>query len=460
MTLASAPGFHGGSWDEDDTIVFSTSAGLLRVPAGGGTPKALTRIDSGKGEVVHGRPALLPGGRGMVFAIWSNAFADTAQVVVQSLEDGTRDVLGDGNSPYFTSTGHLVFARSDSLWTAPFDPDRLEMTGTPVLVQEGVQVHSLGLGMFTVAADGTLAYVPGGLTRIPDALVWVDRMGATTDVPIPPGERFYWFPRFSPDGTRVAVHVGDEGNRDVWMYDVGLGTLRRLTSDESFDGWPIWTPDGERLTFSATDARDLHWQPTDGHAPAELLLAREHRQYPISWLPDGSVLAFTEVHPETGNDIWLLSLPDRTAQPLAATTADERGPMFSPDGRWLAYTSDESGQDEVYVQPYPGPGSKRLVSTSGGNEVVWSTSGQELFYRRGDRLMVVPVTDGPTFAPGSVDVVFTGAFERGVYANPSYDISPDGSRFIMIRSNRDPTLTRLTVVLNWFEELKARAPVN
>ena len=170
------------------------------------------------------------------------------------------------------------------------------------------------------------------------------------------------------------------------------------------------------------------------------------------------MLAFTEVHPETSNDIWLLSLPERTASPFVVTAADERGPMFSPNGRWLAYTSDESGQDEVYVQPYPGPGNKRLVSTMGGDEVVWSASGRELFYRHGDRLMRVAVADGPAFEPGPAEVLFEGPFERGVYANPSYDISPDGSRFIMIRSNRDLRRTQLTVALNWFEELKRLVP--
>ena len=264
LTLAPAPGFHGGSWGPDDTIIFSTSAGLSRVSESGGPPESLTKIDAERGEVVHGRPALVPGGRAMVFAVWSTAFADTAQIALQSLEDGTRLMLGNGNSPQVTSTGHLVFARADSLWAVPFDVDRLEMAGTPVPVEGGIQVHSLGLGMFTVADEGTLAYVPGGLTRIPDALVWVDRTGATTDVPIPREERFFWFPRFSPDGRRVAVHVGDDGSRDVWMYDVNPGTLGRLTSNTSFDGWPIWTPDGDRLTFSATDSRDLHWQSSDG----------------------------------------------------------------------------------------------------------------------------------------------------------------------------------------------------
>ncbi len=235
-------------------------------------------------------------------------------------------------------------------------------------------------------------------------------------------------------------------------------TLGRKTFEESFDGWPIWTPDGTRLTFSATASRDLYWQPVDGSEEAQPLLEREHRQYPVSWSPDGTALTYMELHPDTRSDIWVLSFPDRTPSPFVATPADERGPMFSPDGRWIAYTSDESGQDEVYVQPYPGPGSKGMVSTAGGDEPVWSVDGRELFYRSGDQMMAVSVETEPTFSVGTPQILFEGPYERGVYSNPSYDVSPDGERFVMIRSNRDPTRTQLTVVLDWFDELQRLVP--
>ena len=296
-----------------------------------------------------------------------------------------------------------MFGRADTLWAVPFDVDRLELTGEPVPVLEGVSSGG-GAQRFGVAGDGSVVYIsgqPGGTLR---SLVWVDREG--TAAPLIEELADYRYPRLSPDDTRVAVNIGG-GAGDIWTCEIGRPACSRLT----FEGGnlPIWTPDGTRITFSAPAGdEDLYWIAADGSGEAELLLERERRQFPTSWSPDGQVLAFSETS-VLGRGLDTLFLPrDGEPEDLIVTSFDERSARFSPDGRWLAYYSTESGPRQVYGRPYPGPGGRQLVSIEGGDQPVWSRDGRELFFRNGDRLMVVDVEAGSTFSVGTPHVLFEG----------------------------------------------------
>src|SRR5437879_6394331 len=269
----------------------------------------------------------------------------------------------------------------------PVELQRMEIRGRPVPVVEGV-MQSIGNGMaqYSISDNGSLAYVPGGIQGGQSVLVWVDRTGEEKPLPVPP--RSYRAPRISPDGKRLAV-VLDELGGHVWMYDLVRDTLTRLTFETGGMTTVAWTRDGRRVVFHSGAPANLFWQPADGSGRAERLTSSENQQNPYSWSPDGQTLAYNELNPTTSWDIWLLRLGDRKAQPFLRTSFYETVPQFSPDGRWLAYVSDESGSFEIYVQPYSVPGGKWQVFSDGGAEPVWNPNGRELFYRHSPRMMEV-----------------------------------------------------------------------
>ncbi len=339
----------------------------------------------------------------------------------------------------------------------PFDLAALEVTGDSVPVVQGVRQNAPGGAVdYGISDNGTLVYVPStstaGLNR---TLVWVDREGLAT--PLIEDRQAYRRPRLSPDGQRVAVEVQSVANSDIWIYDIGRGTRMRLTV-EGTNQSPVWTPDGTRVTFSSNrdGPPDLYWKPADGSGQAELLLNMnsQNNLVPSSWSPDGESLAFYNANGP--GDIWALPR-EGDASTFVATAFDERSPMFSPDGRWLAYVSNESGRDEVYVQPYPGPGGKWPISTEGGTEPRWSADGRELFYRLGDKMMVVEVRSEPAFSSERPQLVFEVPYLRDQFGTSNYDISPDGQRFLMIKEEGGQQ-AQINVVLNWFEELKRLVP--
>jgi Tol biopolymer transport system component len=344
------------------------------------------------------------------------------------------------------------------LLAVPFDVDRLEVTGSPVPLLEGVQVIRDDFAQFTFASDGSLVFLPGGVPA-ERRLVWVDRQGRFEPLAAPP--RNYLPPRISPDGRQLAVTIAEDST-DVWVYDMIRHTLTRLTF-EGINNLPLWTPDGKRVTFSSTRAgsTNLFWKPADGSGAAERLTTSEYTQIPQSWSPDGQVLGFHELHPITNWDIWVLPLEgERKPRPFLQTPFYESSPKFSPNGRWLAYSSNESGRFEVYVQAFPGPGGKWQISIEGGVEPVWARNGEELFYRNGDRMMAVDITADPTFSAGTPSLLFEGPYQLSGGTRPNYDVTPDGQHFLMVNlSEQESPVTRLTVVLNWFEELKERVPV-
>jgi serine/threonine-protein kinase len=455
ITICDSDGA-GGSWGDNDTIVFESAAGLASISAAGGTRRALAAPDPKKGETYLNNPDVLPGSKAVLFATWTGGSMGEQPIVVQSLETGARRVLSvKGACPRYAPSGHLVFVRDDqSLMAAPFDLSRLEVTGPPVPVAEGVLLHQpSGAAQYAFSNDGSLVYVGSGEALSEETMVWVDRRGKVE--PVTPARHDFGMPRISPDGQRVAV--GFDG--EIWVYEIARGSFTRLTFRGGLK--PVWTPDGKRVAFMSSSAGPINqfWVPADGSGSPERLVTSEHAQFPESFTPDGQHLAFMEIVPETANDLWVLSLQgERSSKPLLRTPFQERGAAFSPDGRWLAYSSDESGSWQVQAQPYAEGGGKAQVSTEGGTEAVWARDGRELFYRNGDKMMAVNIQAGDSFVAGKPRLLFEGRYAMGPAPGfTNYDVSRDGQRFLMIKSEQAAAPTQLNVVLNWFEELKRRA---
>jgi len=461
VTLCDIPGRrYGVAWGPDDTIVFGVSdSGLLQVSANGGIPEPVTTLE--QGETSHRWPEFLPGGKAVLFTVWSpSTDTNSARIAVQSLETGERRTLLNGTNPRYASTGHIVFAQTSSLWAVPFDLERLEVTGSPVAVIEGVRVNGGGYGQFTIANDGSLAYMPGSGV-IEDELVWVDRQGQAT--PVTETIRRFAQPRLSPDGKYLSVTVGGFQAPDVWIYEIARGTLTPLTFGETIM-WPTWTLDGRKITFGSTEtgSTGMFSVPADGSGEPNQLTTSEIRQVPGSWSPDG-VLVYHERSIPGTNDIWVLPQEGGKAEPFLVTEFNNLQPMFSPDGKWIAFTSDRSGRSEVYVKPYPGEGGIVPISANGGYQPVWARSGKELFYRNMDKMMVVPVQTQPTFKAERPRTLFEGRYEDPnallLASKANYDVTPDGQQFVMVRP-RSARVTQINIVLNWFEELKRLVPTD
>jgi Tol biopolymer transport system component len=461
LFLGDATYSGGGSWSSQGMIAFAPSANvsaLQQVPDAGGDPRPLTRVE--KEDVSHRWPEFLPGGKAVLFAAGRTAVTFTnAQIAVQSVGAGQRRNLIQGASqPRYAPSGHLVYAQGGSLMAVPFDPQRLEVTGTAVPVVEGVlQSPVAGAAQYSLSATGLLVYVSGGVQATQLSLVWVNRHGAEEPVAAP--ERAYFAPHLSPDGRRVAVGI-TESEFQTWLYDLSRETLTRFTFEGNYNPVSVWAPDGKRIAFESNKEGppNIFWQLADGSGGVERLNNSEYIQVPMSWSPDGKLLAFIEVNPTTGVDIWVLRMGDRKAQPFLRTPFSEGAPRFSPDGHWLAYISNEAGHYEIYVQPYPGPGGKWQISTEGGTEPLWNPNGRELFYRSGDKMMAVDITTHPGFAAGKPRMLFEGPYELSPVQTDDYDVSPDGQRFLMLKPAERTAPTQINVVLNWFEELKRRVP--
>ncbi len=449
----------GATWASDDTIIFARlGSSLQQVPAGGGIPKGIMNTSEGPADVDRRWPEVLPGGRAVVFTEWSGSL-ETARLAVQSVENGERRILGLGSNPRVAGTDHLVFARADGLWLVAFDAARLSLVGSPARVVESVRPRHAGAADYHLAGDGSLVYVPTRPAST-NELVLVDlERGSTTSVA--QDQQLYSSPRISPEGTRVAVVVrSSEGAFQIWVYDLADGSRKRLPAEaDSFD--PVWTPDGTRITYASTrrGPSNLFWIRADGTTPPELLLKSELGIYPSSWSPNG-LLAFLEMNTSGGLDVWVLSR-DLLRSPVLATSSNESKPRFSPDGRWLAYTSSESDGDQVYVGPYPGTGKRWLISPGGGREPIWSADGRVIYYRSrlGDQVFKVAVSLAPVFSAGRPSLLFQGAYEKrplaGAAAN--YDVAPDGRRFVMIKRAGEPAPQQIVLVLNWLDGLKRRA---
>ena len=484
LCLADNP--WGASWSADDSIVFGQGPkGIMRVAAAGGTPELVVTVDAG--ESAHG-PQMLPDGRAILFTLRPSGAQmwDESRIVIQSLTTGERkEVIKGGSDARYLPTGHLVYALKGTVLAVPFDADTLSVTGGPVPVLDAVAragalqaSFNTGATHFSVSARGTLVYIEDrrvGAAR-KDTLTWVDRNGRETAINAP--ARAFRYPRLSPDGQRIAVDTTDE-QEDIFIWNLAGETFTRLTIDSATDSAGIWTPDGQRVIFysarsgsGAITQRNLYWQASDGSGAAARLTDSPNTQMPNAVSPDGTKLVFAEGTTIGGNDLWLLPLQgERRAQPLVQTPFTERNADISPNGRWLAYESDESGQFEVYVRPFPNVNDSRWrVSTGGGRVPLWARNGREIFFMtlRGESLMAAAILESPGSAAFRSSTPIKLFDTRGYLVSTSvagrpYDVSADGGRFLMIKpvSGRGETSVprSITVVLNWQEELKQRVPV-
>ncbi|MBI3933362.1 MAG: PD40 domain-containing protein, partial [Acidobacteria bacterium] len=435
VTLTSAPNPGGAAWSSQGTLALqptNAAQSLQQVSQEGGALQPLTRV--GGVEPYYRWPEFLPAGKAVLFASTANFVNwNNAQIAVQPAGAGERKNLAQGTQPRYSLTGHLLYAQSGTLMAAPFDAQRLTLTGAAVPALEGVmQTNSTGAAQYSVSSTGTLIYLAGGIAGDQSRLVWVSRNGEEQSLPA--ALHNYQLPRVSPDGLRVAVGIAEQESQ-VWVYDLSRDTVTRLTFEGNNNSVPAWTPDGKRIAFYSNRAGSLNlfWQPSDGSGAAERLTTSDYQHTLNSFSPDGQLLAFQEANPQTGRDFWVLRLSDRKAQPFLKTPYEDAAPRFSPDGKWLAYSSDESGRREIYVQPYPGPGGKWQISTDGGQEPVWNPKGGELFYRSGSKIMAVDVNTKAGFSAGKPRMLFDGPYVPTAGSLPAYDVSPDGQRFLMLK---------------------------
>ena len=465
ITICELPAdLRGASWGEDDVIIFGTvasSGGLIRVSGAGGEPEAITTPEQGR----HTWPDILPGGAGVLFTVDQSGGLGDEDIALLDLDTGEYHVLIPGGTfPRYSPTGHIVYGVEGTLRAVAFDLDTLEVTSDPVPVVEGVLMKSGGAASFDLSETGSLVYISGSSGGIrTSSLVWVDRDGREEMLPLPPGD--YLDPRLSPDESALALSVGDSGERDIRVFDLARLSPSRIT----FGGGnrsPVWSPNGEQLVFFDQASDRLLLAPSAGGGATETLLEGTGTQVPTSWIADGQVVAFYVLSPDTRRDLWVLPMDgDQTPVPFLVTPFHERAGAFSPDGRWLAYVSDESGRDEVYVCPYPSdPSQEVTISTDGGRGPVWSRDSRELFYQNGEQMMVVAVESGESFRPSPPKLLFAGSYVQPISQGlfPQYDVSQDG-RFLMMKSavaDDGGTLAQVVLVQNWFEELKRLVPTN
>lgn len=452
----------GATWGPDDTIIFAHAAvgtGLFRGPATGGDPEVLTTPDASKGEQNHWWPEFLPGRRAVLFTVVKGSGDQNREIALLDLDTREYTVLIPGGSQArYASTGHIVYGAGGALRAVPFDLGRLKVTGAPVSVVENVTTtEPSGTVNFAVSANGSLVYATGGTSLSRRTLVWVDRNGREEPVKIPP--RAYRVARLSPAGTQVALW-----DNDIWIFDLGREVLQRLATDPGGIRAPVWSPDGARVAFTAArggNTESIYWQAADGSGSAERLSDGEKERIPASFTPDGTRLLFLQ--PRTlPHDIGMIALSgDRRTEMLLTTTLNESSPEVSPDGRWLAYESNESGRDsEIYVRPFPDTNaSRRQVSSNGGTHPLWSRTGRELFYYVSrDTIMAVPLQPGTELRLGTPEVAVRGSYASSLGSGRHYDISPDGKRFLLLKESDEQNPPQVIVVLNWFEELKRLVP--
>ncbi len=460
----------GANWGGDNSIVFAErgDTGILRISADGGKPEILTKPDPKREENNHRLPSWLPNGKAVLFTVMRHRWDSqpwTALVRLDTRE--LRVLLQDAADARYVPTGHLVFLRQGTLMGVRFDLTTMEVVGQPSpLVENVMQLFSnydpthTCAGQFSISDTGSLIYAAGGLLpERKNSLVWVDQRGTeqlVTDLQFP-----FHAPRLSPDGKRIA-YTTTSRDFPVWVYDLSRGTNSQLTG-EGKASYPFWSPDSKRLGFAwhKSLVANLFCQPYDGSSPMERLTTSKYSQNAGSWSSDGKTIAFVDSRPDTGFDIALLDVHTGRVTPFVNSQFSERYPEFSPDGRWIAYSSDESKRDEIYVRPFPGSNMKYQVSSEGGRQPLWARNGKQLFYLWPNQVWVVDVYTDGAFTTSKPRLLFekTGF---GSDASPirGYDLSLDGQRFLMVKDGqRKPTpVTELILVQNWFEELKRLCP--
>jgi serine/threonine protein kinase len=448
VTLCEAPVGLGGSWNQSDVIVFAptTGSGISQVSAFGGRPQRVSTLDEAKGEFSHRWPEWLPGGKAVLYTVGTEGSWNDAQIVAQSLATGERTlVVQGGSNPRYLASGHLLYVHDGAIMVAPFDNDALALTGTATAFQEGVMQSSDGAAQFTISPGGHAAYVAGDFGAAERRLVMVGRDGVVTPLSAPP-HPFQW-PRVSPDGQRVLVTI--EGSPpDLWLYDLRSSAMTQLTFDAGAT-FGTWTRDGQRAVYTSpkNGPPNLFMTAINQPSATERVVASNHMQIAGSWSAGSDTLAFVERRPDTGRDILLRT--GLTVRPWLASQHEESAPHISPDGRWLAYVSNHTGRDEVYVRSVEDSERLFAISNGGGAEPVWAGNSKELFYRNAGGMMVAAFD--PARAGGSrSQLLFKGDFAAGTIDSSNYDVMPDGQRFVMIqRQSQAPTT--LHVLMNWFD---------
>ena len=453
ILLCEAINCYGGTWADDGKIYFAPheASRLCRVSVEVGVVETVAVPDKSKGIAGFWWPHAFPGGKGVLFR--NGVLSLPAKKTQRLFNDRDSSSVED---PKYLSSGHIVFWTDSRLMAAPFDLGRLGPTGTPRVVLEGVRTESFGGTQCAISDEGTLVFVPGqsGSVGRPVLVNW---RGEVEVLPFPQ-DRYGSF-RISPDGTKFVVQIARTSSQ-IWIYDLVLkGAPRRLSTEEK-EGQPIWTPrDGSRITFSAVEdgSWSIYWRPADRSSERQRLIERKgsFEIAPESWSPDGQLLSFRDLG-ATDWDVFIFNRKSGEANAYLAHDFNEWGSAFSPDGDWVAYTSDESGDYEVYLQQYP-HGRKVQVSTGGGNEEpVWSRDGRKLFYRNGRRWLCATDPTNPKFSPGDCQLVFRGDFIN--ISGLDYDVMPDGQRFLVLQSADTSSPGELHVILNWFEELERLVP--
>jgi eukaryotic-like serine/threonine-protein kinase len=463
----------GGTWNPEGTIVFAIGesnlggTGLFRVSSAGGTPVQITKPDAARNEVSHKQPRFLPDGRHFLF-VATGSSSSKSSVLLGSLDSGSLSPVLQSDTEAIYADRFLLFVRDRTLLAQPFNPNRLEVSGDPVVVAQNIDVNIPGaLSNVSASTTGLLAYRATSARGADSQLAWFDRSGKRlgtigdtadqTDI------------QLSPDGTRAAVSVLDPSRRtrDIWIYDLTRNGLRtRFTFDAGDDWSSVWSPDGRSLIFSAGRASplDLYQKSADGSGDERKLLegSGASNKYVRSWSADGRFVLFHsgEGSSPMGNDLWLVSLSeDRKPRALLQTAFNELDGRFSPDGRWVAYRSNESGRIEIYVMPFAAQGGKWQVSTAGGDQPRWRRDGRELFYLAGNTIMAAEVNgSGPAFQVGAVRPLFdvtrrTAPSPFGV--GSVYDVTADGQRFLVsVVAEAEEAPSPITVITNWTTTLR------
>lgn len=461
----------GATWAKDDTIIFASeiTAGLRRVSSQGGQPETLTTLDPAHGEVYHTAPRLFDDDRSLFFVVSSAADLEHSRLEVMDMATGKRKIVAEktGGTTYQRS-GHVMLLQNGALLARAFDSKTLEMKGPAIPINESrLALPNSIPSQYAVSSDGTFVFVPvrGGTTP-GRTLVWVDRKGKETPTTAPPAP--YGFLSLSPDGARVAI--GEEYLQDVYVLNLEGGrALMRFTFEPTSESFPIWSSKGDRIYFGSqrTGVWNIYSKSADGTGPTDRVFEGPLNTWPWSVDPSGKLLAYYSIREDSKVDVGILPLDDPKQAKLVLNEAfSESQPAFSPDGAWLAYTSDETGRDEVFVRPFPGLNGKWQVSEKGGNDAMWGKEGHELFYREGTKLMAVKINATSTFSAGRAELLFDGPYTNTLTTH-SYAVAADGERFLMIRDSEGASSgegaaaaprTELSVVENWFEELERLAP--
>ena len=456
VTICATPGFWGADWGADDAIVFADRAsGVWRVSADGGEPELVVENDG----MAIGYPELIGDGKLLFVDLGRNASPEQSHIVAASIESGERKRLNlRGTQPRYLASGHLVFVDQGLLTVVPFDPETMEVGGAPVALMSGIVVSNMRLAaQYDVSNSGTLAYLDNALTR---KLAWVDRRGDTLSM-IADGRAFVDV-RFSPDGTKVAVSER-ASDVDIWVYDVARETSTRMSYSPANDEVPVWSPDGRFVAW--TSSGSVLQRAADGSGSEEALWQTPYHTHVAEWIADGKTFVVNEDRPDTGWDVLVLNFEgEPSPKYLLESSFDERNPRLHPEGKWLAYESDESGGYEIYVTSFPEPGARHRISSGGGVEPVWSADGNELYYRGPAEVFAVKVGGGSEFSAGKPVALFSDVFDRsGTTNHLTYDVHPDG-RFLFVArplaAEDDPygRLYRFKVVVNWMAEVEARVP--